>query len=90
MPMKSSPQRPSAQVLGSGGRTAEYALRLGIAVFGLILVEQLLRRHLVFHELLVDPRDFRAAADEAQVAELALPPRDRFPGLRFFAAYPHA
>jgi putative PEP-CTERM system histidine kinase len=35
-----------ALLLGARGRTAEYTLRLGLAVFGLILVEQLLRRAL--------------------------------------------
>jgi putative PEP-CTERM system histidine kinase len=35
-----------AQLLGASVRTAEFALRLGIAVFGLILVEQLLRQAL--------------------------------------------
>ena len=35
-----------AQMLGASGRTAEYTLRLGLAIFGLILVEQLLRRAL--------------------------------------------
>ena len=33
-----------ALMLGASGRTAEYTLRLGLAIFGLILVEQLLRR----------------------------------------------
>ena len=33
-----------AQMLGAQGRTVEYAIRLGLAIFGLILVEQLLRR----------------------------------------------
>ena len=35
-----------ALMLGARGRTAEYTLRLGLAIFGLILVEQLLRRAL--------------------------------------------
>jgi putative PEP-CTERM system histidine kinase len=35
---------PAAQVLGLRVRTGEFALRLGLAVFGLILTEQLLRR----------------------------------------------
>jgi putative PEP-CTERM system histidine kinase len=35
---------PAAQMLGSRVRTGEFGLRLGLAVFGLILTEQLLRR----------------------------------------------
>ena len=35
---------PAAQLLGKYARTVEFGLRLGLAVFGLILVEQLLRR----------------------------------------------
>ena len=37
---------PFGQLLGPKTRSAEYVLRLGLAIFGLILVEQLLRRAL--------------------------------------------
>ena len=39
-----SERQVSAQVLGAQGRTVEFLLRLGIAIFGLFLLEQLLRQ----------------------------------------------
>ena len=39
-----SPGYPLAEMLGSQARTMEFGLRLGLAVFGLMLVEYLLRR----------------------------------------------